>query len=647
VEQHRVFTAKIPELEDKLLTSKDYTSAQEVTIYLTDWLLNHIIEEDIPAVTIFKKCGLTEKEKLDRSLLARLIRKTTDKFSFTKRIFLSAMVPLSGMLLFGSIIILENYDNYLDMKEISAVTHITSDINELVHHLQIERGLSSGYLVSEKNKFKNILQRQRKIVDNSNALFNKKILNINANNIKVIMPHINNFYKDNLALDNLRRMVDDKVISQASVIKIYTDTIENILNITPKIAYLNIDKELSSSIATLASIQHLKESLGQERAYGTIIIEKKEATTKEYVAFARLLGTQVAFLNTFEHTASAMQKSISDSINSSSITKLINDYERKVINRKYNELDSEIWFKSTTEFIDKIKLFEDELLFNINELVDSRIDETITNFLMWIIFNTIILFITLFMLYTFKKSTKMQIYKLTKAMRDLASGGRSLRLSPINLNRDELAYMYDAYETTRQKLLRGDIYTELYLTKKEIELKNEQRENLKLEEMAFIDPLTGAINRRKFEVLSQKELKRAIRYKSFLSFLMLDIDHFKEVNDTYGHAIGDEVLKHFSSVCLDMARSLDIVARIGGEEFIVMLPETDSDGAYMFAERFRKKIFNSTLEIEGKTIKYSVSIGISILDANNDEDISSVIQRADKALYNAKEAGRNTTIIYK
>lgn len=89
------------------------------------------------------------------------------------------------------------------------------------------------------------------------------------------MPHINTFYKDSLSLDNLRRMVDDKVISQASVIKIYTKTIENILNITPKIAYLNIDKKLSSSIATLASIQHLKESLGQERAYGTIIIEKK------------------------------------------------------------------------------------------------------------------------------------------------------------------------------------------------------------------------------------------------------------------------------------------------------------------------------------------------------------------------------------
>ena len=155
----------------------------------------------------------------------------------------------------------------------------------------------------------------------------------------------------------------------------------------------------------------------------------------------------------------------------------------------------------------------------------------------------------LFILYTFKKSTVIQIDQLTNAMKDLATGGRSFRLPTISMSRDELAYMYDAYETARQKLLKGDVYTQLYLKQKEIELNNKQRENLKLEEMAFIDPLTGAINRRKFEELSTLEFERSSRYKSNLSFLMLDIDHFKAINDTYGHAIGDEVLKHFSSIC--------------------------------------------------------------------------------------------------
>jgi diguanylate cyclase (GGDEF)-like protein len=230
-------------------------------------------------------------------------------------------------------------------------------------------------------------------------------------------------------------------------------------------------------------------------------------------------------------------------------------------------------------------------------------------------------------------------------MKDLAKGGRSLRLSPININRDELAVMYDAYETTRQKLLKGDIYTQLYLNKKELEIESHQKQNVELQEMAYIDPLTGTMNRRKFDELSQIELERSNRYKSELSFLMLDIDHFKKINDTYGHDAGDEVLKHFSSICLSMARNLDIVARIGGEEFVVMLRETDSDGALIFAERFREKISNSVVNHDGKSIKYTLSIGISSRQ-DNDKDAKAILQRADKALYGAKNSGRNRSIIY-
>ena len=644
VGQHRAFAAKIPKLKAKVLSSQSSTTVQEVCVYLTDWLLNHIMEEDIPAITLFKECGITKKEEEDYSFLARLIKRTTDKFSFTKRIFLSAMIPLIGMMLFGSIIIFANFNKYMDMKTTSTITHITYNVNELVHNLQIERGLSSGYLTSTKNKFKNRLQKQRELADYATKKFTDKIKTIHTKNITTIEENIKTFKTDILSLDNLRKQIDDKKISQVQTIDFYTKIIENILNITPKIASINLDIELSSSIATLSSLQHLKESLGLERAYGTIIIEKKYATVKEFIAFTQLLGTQIAFLNTFEHTASEKQKRITDFLKNSAILKQINAYEEKLINRNFNNLDSEIWFKYTTEYINKIKLFENELLSEINTLIDSQIDETIVNFLLWIAFNLIILAITLFILYTFKKSTIMQIHQLTNAMKDLATGGRALRLSPISINRDELAYMYDAYETTRQKLLRGDIYTQLYLSQKEMELKNKQIENTKLEEIAYVDSLTGTINRRKFEELSSIELERATRYKHNLSFLMLDIDYFKNINDTYGHAVGDIVLKEFSSICKNMARGLDIVARIGGEEFVVMLPETDQEGAYIFAERFRKKVSSSKITIQEHEIRYTVSIGISILDVESDTDIETILKRADKALYIAKNSGRNTTV---
>jgi diguanylate cyclase (GGDEF)-like protein/hemerythrin-like metal-binding protein len=645
ISKHNKFCKQLSELKTKVLSSKDLTTSQDITIYLTEWLMNHVIEEDIPAITLFKQCGLTKEEKKESSILERLIKITTDRFSFTKRIFLSAIVPFSGMLLFGTIIIFVNFNEYLNMKKTSAITHITSNINELVHNLQIERGLNSGYLSSTKDKFTKDLQKQRKIVDDAAKRFEAKIKTIHISKLKTIEPHIKTLKKDISSLNSIRKKVDNKEISQVQEINLYSKIIENLLNITPKIASLNLNKDLSSSIATLSSLQQLKESLGQERAYGTTIIEKKEATTQEYMSLAKLLGTQIAYLNIFEHTASKTQKDIKDALLNSDVAKQIHVYENAIKNHNYENLDSETWFKYTTHYINKIKLFEDELLNEINVSINNNIDSTVRNFLLWILFNTIILIINLFILYTFKKSTVMQIDQLTNAMKDLATGGRGFRLSPINMNRDEIAYMYDAYETTRQKLLKGDIYTQLYLNKNEIELKNKEKENLKLEEMAFSDPLTGTLNRRKFEELSAQEVQRSKRYKSNLSFLMLDIDHFKAINDTYGHAAGDEILKHFSSVCLEMARSLDIVARIGGEEFVVMLPETSSDGAYMFAERFREKIFNSTVNIQDITIKYSVSIGIAVLDSEVDADVKSIMQRADKALYEAKASGRNTTII--
>ncbi|EDZ62889.1 diguanylate cyclase [Sulfurimonas gotlandica GD1] len=645
IKQHLIFSKKIPDLKAKFLLSKEPYNAEEISFFLTDWLFNHIIEEDIPAITMFEKCGLTKEKKEKSNFLTKIITKTTNKFSFTRRILLSALTPLIGMLLFGTIILLNNYNKYEDMRKTSAITNIISNIDELVHTIQIERGLSSGFLTSAQDKFKDTLNVQRTIVDMATNEFLEKIKTTEIKNIYEIQPYINTFKTDISSINKLRKDIDGKVISQARTIDKYTSMIGNILSITPKVAFLNLDREVSSSIATLSSIQHLKESLGQERAFGTMIIEQKDATLKEYITFTRLIGTQKAFLSTFAHTASGSQKHTNKMLRDSNIAKQVRLYEDSIEIHDFKNLDTEIWFKSMTTYINKIKLFEDELLSDINILIEKRINDTIRNLLLWLSFTTAILVITLSILYTFKKSTKFQIYQLTNAMKDLATGGRSLRLSPIHVKRDELAYMYDAYETTRQKLLKGDIYTQLYLNKKEMEIQSHQRENVKLEVMAFIDPLTGAVNRRKFEELSMQELERSNRYNSDLSFLMLDIDHFKSINDTYGHAAGDEILKHFASICLDMARSLDIVARVGGEEFVVMLPETTIDGAYIFAERFRKEIYTSEVTVDEQIIKYSVSIGIAILD--NDKDVKDILQRADKALYKAKESGRNCTIVYK
>jgi len=159
---------------------------------------------------------------------------------------------------------------------------------------------------------------------------------------------------------------------------------------------------------------------------------------------------------------------------------------------------------------------------------------------------------------------------------------------------------------------------------------------------AHIDPLTGLFNRRHFIELAKSIMKLALRNNSDTSVLMLDIDKFKNINDLYGHHVGDDVLTAFSLVLQKSGRKSDIICRWGGEEFVILLPETCKEKAFYLAEKIRKTIERTTVDIEkNKPLNFTVSIGISHIDIINDKSIDNAIDRADKALYKAKESGRN------
>ena len=153
---------------------------------------------------------------------------------------------------------------------------------------------------------------------------------------------------------------------------------------------------------------------------------------------------------------------------------------------------------------------------------------------------------------------------------------------------------------------------------------------------ATTDSLTGLFNRRYFSEISLNSFKMAQRYRQSLSIMMLDIDKFKMINDTYGHAVGDKVLVSCSQTLMDEARESDVVARYGGEEFIFLLPQTSLEEATVLAERIQNKLCKKAQEIN-----VTLSIGIAIFEDGVDKSIEDIIKKADKALYKAKESGRN------
>lgn len=164
--------------------------------------------------------------------------------------------------------------------------------------------------------------------------------------------------------------------------------------------------------------------------------------------------------------------------------------------------------------------------------------------------------------------------------------------------------------------------------------------NQALEKLASTDSLTGAYNRRQFLTLSNAELAKSGRFQRPLSMIMLDADFFKQVNDHYGHAMGDLALKHIIDTCHHVTRESDIVGRLGGEEFAVCCPETDIDGARGLAERLRAAIAADIIEREQQQCQLTVSLGVATL-TDKSTSIEQLLSLADEALYRSKHQGRN------
>lgn len=167
-----------------------------------------------------------------------------------------------------------------------------------------------------------------------------------------------------------------------------------------------------------------------------------------------------------------------------------------------------------------------------------------------------------------------------------------------------------------------------------------------VERLAITDSLTGLYLRRYFLERLSEELQRSKRYKFNFAFLMIDIDSFKVTNDTYGHLVGDVILKEIGRIMKESVREIDLVARYGGEEFAIALPETASGGAKLVAERIRTKIGENVFKAYDEKLKAAVSIGLSVYPDDSDK-LKDLIEKADIALYAAKKMGKDVVCEYK
>jgi diguanylate cyclase (GGDEF)-like protein len=171
-----------------------------------------------------------------------------------------------------------------------------------------------------------------------------------------------------------------------------------------------------------------------------------------------------------------------------------------------------------------------------------------------------------------------------------------------------------------------------------------REQEARFRELSMIDGLTRITNRRHFMELFQQEFERAERYRSRLACVLVDLDHFKDVNDSFGHLVGDQVLLAVAGILRDSSRKLDVVARYGGEEFALLLPETDPEGARIVAERYRRALEQARVFAGGASLGVTASIGVACYPDDAVRTIDDLLRRADAALYRAKAAGRNRVV---
>jgi diguanylate cyclase (GGDEF)-like protein len=172
-----------------------------------------------------------------------------------------------------------------------------------------------------------------------------------------------------------------------------------------------------------------------------------------------------------------------------------------------------------------------------------------------------------------------------------------------------------------------------------------QQKNLMLEKLALTDPLTGLPNRRAIDRIAETEIRRRMRYPSAMALALVDADHFKEINQRFLHPGGDQVLIGLAKTLAGSVRTVDTVARVGGEEFMVVAPETNLEGAQVLGERIRSAVEQASFSYNGETIPVSVSVGLAVADGGVPTDYDQLQHYAAAALGEAKSAGRNRCVI--
>lgn len=643
---HQVFINKIPQLKQKWLKEVTESEAikEEIITFLQQWLVKHILKEDLDYVEAVQGSEDYKTQNSPSSSVNFVSMKLSQYLTLSHRVFITTLLPVVALLILSFSILKNNAEHYQSISLVLELNKVIEQVNGLTHSLQAERGLSTGYTSSNYRSFSQQLSLRRKKTDTAIKHFLNVLDNPDYDEIKVNINEYMVNAKNSVAnLSRHRMQLDQKLVGEEDTNYAYTQVIAQLLSVSDHLVHIDVDARYINDITAINAILRYKEYLGQIRAIGMKMVKRNQKTMHESVDVILLMGKQHSTLNTFVNSASAKQSNICGEY-----CDVIRQHEKLDSSYQYvMQLDDENarmteWFTVMSNQVDHLNEVLNALINDFNDHIYTEGEKIKTDGLLIIIALSLFSLLAIFFSIVLNHSIISPVKKLTFALNKLSEGQTNMHFTEF-VSKDDIGTMQLAFEKLRRKLLKGDIYkATVSQQKEEIQYRKSQQDHF--QQLALTDALTGAVNRHHFNEVIQDEIGNVSRQKGALSIMLLDIDHFKVFNDTYGHGVGDEMLVIFYKTCVEAMRSSDVVARIGGEEFVIIMPGTKLLDAKVFAERLRYKVSQLKVNKANEELTMTVSIGVSQWKKEF-IDAESFVDNADKSLYQAKNNGRNQVVI--
>ncbi len=617
--QHKYFIDELPKLREKLIATNERSVTYDTVEFLLHWLLDHIIKEDLRLRQFIQ---LDEEARKNPSLWSRIGSAIKSHTNLQHRFLLIFSIPLIFLVIQSTFVSIKAYTKYQEREKIQQITNSIISMNSSITQLQKERGLSSAYISSNYTHFYDALQEQRQRTS--------EVIKRNFSSKTIIEQYIDvsKAIKTLQQLPKVRKMIDTHRFSKTESIDYYTHFIDILINMIKEISYLpfnTIDKHTYGPILLLLN---LNEIHGLIRNEGISCLETQEP---ECPYLEQLYAKKLVYETALKRIATdAMAKALND-IESQPVSEQIRDLKEHILQKDISGHDAaRSWFALTSRWIDGYNTIIEKTLQQINQdaLKEKESFTTIIQRI-WISFLFMVIFIII-SIYLLKRSIILPIENITKALHKLSVGDKSIFFTTMTY-KDAISRMERAYNQLRNSLIKAD-YASILMYLQEMKTQ-------KYAKLSDEDALTGIYNRRAFLRIMAEQMHLSQKEHTPLSLAVLDIDHFKKINDTYGHDSGDIVLERFTEAVKKMLRNEDIFARVGGEEFALLLPKTAKAEACKIAERIRKEVSGITFEEIDPALLLTVSIGVA--DYQENIDMKTLFQYADKKLYNAKHTGRN------